>query len=84
MNLVPARSQSKTRSSHSRAHLITVRMGTTDLAVPTTTVAPASTARNRIMMATVTISSGSSTEQVLVGMVSGADMGAVATIKLKF
>lgn len=58
-------------------------METTDLAVPIITVAPASTARNRIMMATVTISNGSSMEPVSVGMASGADMAVVATIKLE-
>lgn len=58
-------------------------MGTTVLAVPITTIAPASTVRNRIMMATVTISSGNSMEPVSVGMVSGVDMAAVATIKLE-
>lgn len=81
VNLVPAKSRPKTHSSHSRAPQITVHMGTTGLAVPITTVAPANMVRNPIMMVTVTISSGSSMAPVSVGMVSGVDIAAVVIIR---
>lgn len=58
-------------------------MGTTDLVVQITIAALASMVRSRIMMVMVTINSGNSTEPDLVDMGSGADMVAVATIKLK-